>query len=50
MAVFKSTATAQLLIRKKKAKKKADTADTKESEKTRIKSIKKSLHGKVKST
>jgi hypothetical protein len=49
MAVFKSTATAQLLSRKKK-KKIAGTVNKKEAEKTRIKSIKKSLNGKVKST
>ncbi len=47
MAVFKSTATTQLLIRKKK-KKPLTAADKTEAAKTRIKSIKKSLNGKVK--
>ena len=46
MTVIKSTATTQLLIRKKK--KKAAAADKTEAEKTRVKSIKKSLSGKVK--
>jgi len=46
MPVIKSTATTQLLIRKKK--KKAAAADKTEAEKTRVKSIKKSLSGKVK--
>ena len=47
MAVFKSTATAQLLLRKKK-KKAVKEIDKTEAAKTRIKSIKKSLSGKVK--
>jgi hypothetical protein len=47
MAVFKSTATTQLLVRKKKKKKPA-VAKT-EAEKTRRKSIKKFLSGKIKS-
>jgi len=46
MPVIKSTATSQLLIRRKK--KKAAAADKTEAEKTRVKSIKKSLSGKVK--
>jgi len=46
MPVIKSTATTQLLIRKKK--KKAAAVDKTEAEKTRFKSIKKSLSGKVK--
>ena len=46
MPVIKSTATTQLLIRRKK--KKAAAADKTEAEKTRVKSIKKSLSGKVK--
>ena len=46
MPVIKSTATAQLLIRKKK--KKVSTVDKTEAEKTRVKSIKRSLSGKVK--
>jgi len=46
MPVIKSTATTQLMIRKKK--KKAAAADKTEAEKTRVKSIKKSLSGKVK--
>lgn len=47
MPVIKSTATAQLLVRKKKSKpgKKSEKTD---SEKTRLKSIKKSLSGNVK--
>ncbi|MBN8585712.1 MAG: hypothetical protein J0M37_11515 [Ignavibacteria bacterium] len=47
MPVIKSTATTQLLIRKKK-KKKDTAADKTEAEKTRVKSIKRSLSGKVK--
>ncbi|MEO8512829.1 MAG: hypothetical protein ABI543_04675 [Ignavibacteria bacterium] len=47
MAVFKSTATTQLLVRKKKKKK--TVADKTEAEKTRRKSIKKFLNGKIKS-
>lgn len=46
MPVIKSTATTQLLIRKKKKTKPA--VDKTEAQKTRIKSIKKSLNGKVK--
>ena len=46
MAVFKSTATTQLLVRKKK--KKIIVTDKTDASKTRIKSIKKSLNGKVK--
>lgn len=46
MPVIKSTATTQLLVRKKKKKK--ITVDKTEAQKTRIKSIKKSLNGKVK--
>lgn len=46
MPVIKSTATTQLLIRKKKKTK--STVDKTEAQKTRIKSIKKSLNGKVK--
>jgi hypothetical protein len=47
MPLIKSTATTQLLVRKKKKKKKP-TVDKTEAQKTRIKSIKKSLNGKVK--
>ena len=46
MPLIKSTATTQLLVRKKKKKK--PTVDKTEAQKTRIKSIKKSLNGKVK--
>ncbi|HRF67097.1 MAG TPA: hypothetical protein PK605_12240 [Ignavibacteria bacterium] len=46
MPVIKSTATTQLLIRKKKKKNAA--VDKTEAEKTRVKSIKRSLSGKVK--
>jgi hypothetical protein len=46
MPVLKSTATTQLLVRKKKKNKPA--AEKSEAQKTRIKSIKKSLNGKVK--
>lgn len=46
MPVIKSTATTQLLIRKKK--KKTAAVDKTEAEKTRVKSIKRSLSGKVK--
>ncbi|HWA07677.1 MAG TPA: hypothetical protein VG961_14090 [Ignavibacteria bacterium] len=46
MPVIKSTATTQLLIRKKNKKK--ITVDKTDAQKTRIKSIKKSLNGKVK--
>lgn len=53
MPVFKSIATTQLLVRKKKKKgvRKAEKteAEKTEAEKTRIKSIKNSLNGKVKS-
>ncbi len=47
MAVFKSTATIQLLVRKKKKKK--TVTDKTEAEKIRTKSIKKFLSGKIKS-
>jgi hypothetical protein len=47
MPVIKSTATTQLLTRKKKLKP-VKTSDKTEAAKTRIKSIKKSLNGKVK--
>jgi len=47
MPLIKSTATTQLLVRKKKKKRKP-TVDKTEAQKTRIKSIKKSLNGKVK--
>ena len=47
MAVFKSTATTQLLVRKKK--KKNIVTEKTDAAKTRIKSIKKSLNGKIKS-
>lgn len=48
MPLIKSTATTQLLVRKKKKKKPA--VGKTEAQKTRIKSIKKSLNGKVKNT
>ena len=47
MPLIKSTATTQLLVRKKKKKKKP-AVDKTDAQKTRIKSIKKSLNGKVK--
>ena len=47
MALIKSTATAQLLLRKKK-KKTVKEIDKTEAAKTRIKSIKKNLSGKTK--
>ncbi|HMR00152.1 MAG TPA: hypothetical protein PKE39_14110 [Ignavibacteria bacterium] len=46
MPVIKSTAATQLLVRKKKKKNKS--VDKSDAQKTRIKSIKKSLNGKVK--
>jgi len=47
MPVIKTTATTQLLTRKKKSQKDKSTSKS-DAEKTRLKSIKKSISGKVK--